>query len=222
MIVGIIIAMSEELKPYEKHIKSIDIHYGKQFHKGKIGENEIVICLSGVGKVNAAFATAVMVDKYKPSLIINTGVSGGLGQKKPMDIVVADKVAQHDVDTSPLGDPKGFVSGVDRIYFETSKTYTQKIYKYLENASLGVMVCGDQFIADKKKASEIVKTFGAIACDMESGAIAQVAHMTDTELVLIRGIADSADDKAPVDFKKLVSEVSLKTYNAVKKVIERL
>ncbi|MFW5780565.1 MAG: 5'-methylthioadenosine/adenosylhomocysteine nucleosidase [Bacillota bacterium] len=222
MIIGIIIAMPEEMAPYKKHIEEIDTHYGREFHKGNIGDNKIVICLSGIGKVNAAFATTILVEKYKPELIISTGVSGGLGQKKPMDIVVAQNIVQHDVDTSPLGDPKGMVSTIKKIYFETSKSHTQKIYDSLENASLGTMACGDQFVAGKEKSQEIVNTFGAIACDMESGAIAQVAYITNTEFVVIRGISDSADELASMVFSELILKISLITYNAVKKVIEKL
>ncbi|HHT83785.1 MAG: 5'-methylthioadenosine/adenosylhomocysteine nucleosidase [Christensenellales bacterium] len=222
MTIGIIIAMQEEAKPYKKHILTDQEIYGKKFLIGKIADKDIVICLSGIGKVNAAFACALMVERFKPDLIINTGVSGGLGVTKAYDIVIADKAVQHDADTTALGDPKGMVSTVNKIYFDTSKKHNELIKAYLDNACVGTVACGDQFIADKRLASEIARQFNAIAVDMESAAVAQVAYITKTDLVIIRGISDGADEEAPVDFMSLIEQISQKIYEAVKKVIERL
>lgn len=221
-MIGIIIAMPQELAPYKKHITTSEKIFGKEFHYGKIGNKDIVICLSGIGKVNAAFATTLIIDKFKPELVINTGVSGGLGRLKPYDMVIADKVVQHDVDTTALGDPKGKVSTVDKIFFETSKKHNELTKKYLHNAYVGTVACGDQFIADKELCKQITNDFDAIACDMESGAVAQIAYITQTDVVIIRGISDGADEDAPVDFLTMVNEISQKTYKAIKEVIEKL
>lgn len=221
-MIGIIIAMPQELKPYSSHIKRVDTFFGKEFHFGKIGEQKIVICLSGIGKVNAAFATTLIIEKFKPKLIINTGVSGGLGRLKPLDLVIADKVVQHDVDTTPLGDPKGMVSTINKIYFQTSENFNNEMLKYLNNAHVGTLACGDQFIADKELSQKIVDNFDAIACDMESGAVAQVAYLAGTNYVIIRGISDGADEGAAMDFLQMVNEMSKNIYNAVKTFIEKL
>lgn len=221
-MIGLIIAMPQELEPYMRHITETQNIYGKDFYLGKISDKDIVICLSGIGKVNAAFATTLMVEKYKPNLIINTGVSGGLGRLKPYDIVVAQKVVQHDVDTTALGDPKGKVSSVNKVFFQTSEKINEIAVKYINNARKGILACGDQFIADKNKIKQIVDDFDAIACDMESGAIAQIADISGTDVVIIRGISDGADEDAPIDFLALVNQISKKIYIAVKTVIEKL
>ena len=193
----------------------------QKFLIGKIADKDIVICLSGIGKVNAAFACALMVERFKPDLIINTGVSGGLGVTKAYDIVIADKAVQHDADTTALGDPKGMVAPLIR-YILILQKHNELIKAYLDNACVGTVACGDQFIADKRLASEIARQFNAIAVDMESAAVAQVAYITKTDLVIIRGISDGADEEAPVDFMSLIEQISQKIYEAVKKVIERL
>lgn len=221
-MIGIIIAMQQELEPYKKHIIEQQQIYGKVFYLAQIAENKIVICQSGIGKVNAAFATTLMIERYTPSVIINTGVSGGLGLLKPHDIVMAEKVVQHDVDTSALGNPKGMVSTINKIYFETSEKINSIMSKYVEDAKWGIIACGDQFIADKNLINQIVGEFNAIACDMESGAVAQVAHIAGVELAIIRAISDNADEKAPIDFQEMLKVVSYRLYQTVKKVIENL
>lgn len=221
-MIGIIIAMPQELEPYKKNIEFSEKHYGKEFYFGKIGQKNIIICLSGIGKVNAAFATTLMIQFYKPELIISTGVSGGLGKTKPFDIIVATKVVQHDVDTTALGDAKGMVSTLNKIYFETSPKYSEAYLKEIKEVKTGIIACGDQFIADKRRTEEIVKDFSAIACDMESGAIAQVAFITSTDLVILRGITDDANNKAVTDFYERLHQISAILYNTVSSVIEKL
>ena len=97
-------------------IEKTEEQIGMTFVKGKLCGKDAVVVRSGIGKVNAAMCAQTMILRYHPRLIINTGVAGGMGKGiKISDIVVADSVVQHDMDTSDLGDPKGFISGIDRI-----------------------------------------------------------------------------------------------------------
>lgn len=221
-MIGIIIAMPQELAPYKPHITALKRHCGKEFHEGIIGGKEAVICLSGIGKVNAAFAATLMIQLYKPSLLISTGLSGGLGKTRQFDIVLAEKLVQHDVDTTALGDPIGMVSTVNKVFFETDSGLLARFKKNLPNAKVGTIASGDRFVADKELSENIAGLFGAIACDMESGAVAQVAYLTDTPLAVVRGISDSADGEAAADFLTVTEKISAEAYKAVASVIEKL
>ncbi len=221
-MIGIIIAMPQELEPYSKHITGEQQIHNKMFYVGQVGDKKIVICQSGIGKVSAAFATTLMIERFNPRAIISTGVSGGGEGLEPFDIVVADSVVQHDVDTSALGDPKGFVSTINKQYFTASKSINSLVLQCLQEIKRGIIACGDQFIADSARINQIKEEFNAIACDMESGAVAQVAYIAGVDWAVIRGITDKADDEAPKDFECMLKKVSKKLYNAVKKVIEKL
>lgn len=220
-MIGIIIAMPQELAPYKPHIKTTKRLMCKDFYEGAIGAQEIVICHSGIGKVNAAYAATLMVQLYKPTVLISTGLSGGLGILNQFDIVLAERLVQHDVDTTVLGDPKGMVSTVNKVYFETDSELLNKFSQTLPAAKIGTIASGDQFISDKKSSAAIAEQFGAIACDMESGAVAQVAHIAGVPLAVLRGISDSADGQAAVDFLTAAEKISIATYKAVQCVIEK-
>lgn len=206
-MVGIIIAMESELTPYLRFPYKTETFYGKKFFIIDVKGKETVIVLSGIGKVNATFATTLLIERYHPRLVISTGVSGGLGQSKIMSIVVAKSTCQHDCDTSALGDPIGLVSTVNKIYFDASEEYSRLFEREL-NAKSGVLACGDQFVADKTRAQFIVDTFGAVACDMESGAIGQTCFLTDVPYVAIRCISDGADEGADISFLSVVNKAS--------------
>ena len=95
---------------------------GVEYVTGKLGKNEIVTAVCGVGKVFAAVCAQTMILKFAPTLVINTGVAGGIASGLGIgDVVVAENVCQHDMDTSPIGDPVGLISGINKIYFETDK-----------------------------------------------------------------------------------------------------
>ena len=221
-MIGIIIAMQQELLPYKDSIKSKKEIYGKEFYLCEIGGKEIVIVLSGIGKINAAFSATILIEKFGVDLLISTGVSGGLGVSKLLDIIVAENVVQHDVDTTALGDPKGKISTINKIFFDTSKKYSNILKDNIKGSKFGTIACGDQFISNKKKAKEIIENFGAIACDMESGAIAQIAYIMGIDFVIVRGISDSADENASINFNEIIGKVSLITYNALSKAIIKL
>ncbi|MCR4661559.1 MAG: 5'-methylthioadenosine/adenosylhomocysteine nucleosidase [Clostridia bacterium] len=222
--IGIIIAMDKELKLYLERNKTKKISYkGKDFYSLKINKKKCIICLSGIGKVNAAYATTLLIEKFKVKKIISTGISGGLGVSKILDIVISSSCVQHDVDTTQLGDPLGFVSTVRKVYFEADEELIKEISdeckKQNINVNVGIMACGEQFVASKERIDFIRSTFNACSCDMESGAIAQVAYIANIPFVAIRCISDNADEDASISFIQMVDIASEKIYNIVSRVI---
>lgn len=220
-VIGIVIAMESELRPYLTEKTTEVVIGGKTFYKTVIGKREAVIVFSGIGKVNAAYACTLLCREFSPEFIVTTGLSGGLGRSNVLDTVVATATCQHDSDTTALGDPIGLVSTVNKIYFPADEKLTD-LFCRLTGAKKGVFACGDQFVADKEKARKIVDNFDAIACDMESGAIGQVAYLAGIPYVAVRIISDGANEGAPLSFSELTEKASVLLYDAVKKAIEAL
>ena len=219
--IGIVIAMESELRPYLTEKTTEVVIGGKTFYKTVIGKREAVIVFSGIGKVNAAYACTLLCREFSPEFIVTTGLSGGLGRSSVLETVVATATCQHDSDTTALGDPIGLVSTVNKIYFPADEKLTD-LFCRLTGAKKGVFACGDQFVADKEKARKIVDNFDAIACDMESGAIGQVAYLAGVPYVAVRIISDGANEGAPISFSELTEKASILLYDAVKKAIEAL
>ena len=175
------------------------------FYTGKIGEKTVAVAKCGIGKVFAALCAEIMILKYNPDLLVNTGVGGALASGITTgDIVIAGDLCQHDMDTSAIGDPKGLVSGINVIYFEADKRANEILLSTAKslglNARLGRIASGDKFIASKEDKTRIMTDFSADACEMEGCAIAQTAFVNGTPFAVVRAISDSADGEATMDY----------------------
>ena len=167
-----------------------------------------------------------MIISYSPDVIINTGVAGSLSDKlQVLDCAVADKCVQHDMDTSPLGDPVGMVSGVNRVYFETDVSYSDLFRECCRATGKEPVPCtiasGDAFIADTRRKKRIARLFGASVCDMESAAIAHVCYVNGTPCVISRCISDGADDGAMIDFPTMCGKAADISSSATLMFIEK-
>ena len=205
--IGIIGAMDIEVSTLSSMLedKKTESFCGVKFDTGIIFDKKIAIAKCGIGKVFAAIAATAMILKYSPRLIVNTGVGGALSKGlNPTDIVIAERLVQHDMDTSPLGDPKGLVSGINKIYFDADKRANEILISAAKrlglNASIGTVASGDRFIAEKADKCRIVDDFSADVCEMEGAAIAQVAYVNDTAFAVARAISDSADESSGMDY----------------------
>ena len=205
--IGIIGAMSSEVEIIlaglaDKNCESIS---GIDFYIGRLGEKTVAVAKCGVGKVFAATCAQTMIIRYSPKLLINTGVGGAIASGiSTGDVVIADSLVQHDMDTSAIGDPVGLVSGINKIYFEADERAAKILLSTAEKlgytARLGRKATGDIFVASKEDKKRISELFSASACEMEGGAIAQVAFVNETPFAVIRAISDNADGEATMDF----------------------
>ena len=205
--IGIIGALSDEVREIISRLenRTTETVGNVEYNVGTIGAKSVVVAQCGVGKVAAAICAEAMIIKYAPSLLVNSGVGGALDKTlKPLDIVFADKLVQHDMDTSPLGDPVGLISGINRIYFETDERAREVLKESAEtlgvNYLIGTVATGDKFISDKADKDRLVELFGATACEMEGGAIAHTAFVNGTPFMVVRAISDSADGEACMDY----------------------
>ncbi len=205
--IGIICAMETEAKNLlsafcEKKEEKI----GKMtFFTGKIGEKEVVLSVCGIGKVFAAMCAQTMILTFSPDCIINSGVAGSLSETlEILDIAVAEDLVQHDMDTSPLGDPVGLISGINIVSIPADENLRDEILSAARALSVtavpGRIASGDQFIAKKEQKEKIIGAFSPIACEMEGAAIAQVAYVNRVPFACIRAISDSFSGKNEMDY----------------------
>ena len=205
--IGIIGALNDEVREIIGRLenKVTETVGGIEFNLGELYGKKIVIARCGVGKVFAAICAEAMIIKYSPKLIVNSGVGGALDKSlRPLDIVFADKLVQHDMDTSPIGDPVGLISGINQVYFETdarARMILEESAREMDiNYLVGTVATGDKFISEKVDKDRIVSLFGASACEMEGGAIAHTAYVNQIPFMVVRAISDSADGDACMDY----------------------
>ena len=205
---GIIAAMSIEMEllTAEMENKETKTVSGITFTKGTLLGKDVVCAVCGVGKVFAAMCAQTMIMLYHPDCIINTGVAGSLSNDLNIgDIAISKFVVQHDMDTSPLGDPIGMISGINIVNIPADeKLYTdvKKAAEEIEHIQvvLGTIASGDCFVngADKKKF--IKDNFDAVSCEMEGAAIGHVCYVNETPFCVVRSISDKADGSSHMDF----------------------
>lgn len=180
------------------------------FVYGTLRGKKVVCAKCGIGKVFAAMCAQTMILKYAPDCIINSGVAGTLSPRLSIgQIALAEQVVQHDMDTSPLGDPVGLISGINVIYIPADPAVTSSLAAAVSSLGVpylrGTVASGDQFIcrtADKERIRADFETPGkpVIACEMEGAAIGQVCYVSGTPYGILRAISDGGDEQAFADY----------------------
>lgn len=212
MKIGLIGAMTVEVEALKEKTenKRISVISGVEYVEGTLCGKDVVLAVAGVGKVNAGICAQTMILKFSPDVIINTGVAGGIGkQVRILDVVVATSVAQHDMDTSPLGDPVGFITGINKVTMDCDADTCDRLCAATEACGVtpirGMIVSGDQFIGSKEQIDKIQKSFDAMAVEMEGGAIGQVCTMNGgVPFAVVRAISDGGDDEANMNYPQFV------------------
>ncbi len=192
MRIGIIVAMGKELDlllPLLNNSEESKMG-GFEFHRGRMGRHDVMVMQCGIGKVNAAMGTLMLVNHFDPDFVINSGVAGGADSSvSVMDVVAGARVAYHDVWCGPENE-LGQVQGLP-LYFEGSQRLLDLVPEH-EGTHKGLICSGDQFIDTMEAVNRIKGNFpDALAVDMESGAIAQVCHMNKVPFLALRVISDS-------------------------------
>ena len=224
-MIGIIGAMEIEIEGLRAKLEDAQSETvsGIRFDWGTINGTPCTLAVCGPGKVNAAVCAQTMILRFHPQLVINSGVAGGIGPDVHIkDVVIATAVVQHDMDTSPLGDPVGLISGLNIIEIPADKTaaevLTRKAHEVYEgNVFHGIIATGDQFMADRSKIAAIAEQFHAMACEMEGGAIGQVCYRNGVPFGILRCISDDITENEFMDylkFRKIAAEKSIAVIKA--------
>lgn len=196
-MIGIIGAMEEEVAALkdlmmieeEKHIHQI------KFYIGKISNKDVVLMQGGIGKVNAAYATTILMEHYPIEFLINIGSAGGLSLEEEVgDVVIASEVSHHDFDCTVFGRAYGEVPDMP-VAFKASQTHMEIVANCLKdlgiNYHIGLIVSGDQFISQQSQVDSIKEHFpSAIAAEMEAASVAQIAYLYNTPFVILRSLSD--------------------------------
>lgn len=229
-MLGIIGAMEIEINGLKEKMTDVRTRTisGIPFSTGKLFGVECVAAVCGIGKVNAAMCAQTMILTFQPDYVLNTGVAGGMGKGIRIgDLVVASDVVQHDMDTSAVGDPKGFLSGIDLVHIPCSQRLVDQVLAAADGMEdtqvhTGTIVTGDQFINDRDTLNRLMTEFGGIACEMEGGSIGQVCCANGVAFAVVRAISDNANDDSHIDYPQFVGIAAKKSIQLVSRLAQAL
>ncbi|GAB3795164.1 5'-methylthioadenosine/S-adenosylhomocysteine nucleosidase [Virgibacillus kimchii] len=215
MTIGIIGAMDEEVAILLDNMTEREEHTVANclFVKGRIHGKKVVLLKSGIGKVNAAMATTIMHERFKPAQVINTGSAGGFHDDLEIgDIVISTDVVHHDVDATAFDYEYGQVPGMPLSYQADSKLVDKVMYA-LDKLELpykkGLIATGDSFMDDEHRVRFVKEKFnGLIAAEMEASAIAQVCYQYGIPFVIIRALSDIAGKRSSVSFDAFLEKAA--------------
>lgn len=228
--IGIIVAMQEELEEILKIMEETNKKeiYDITYIEGKVGENNIIITLSGIGKVNAARTTQILIDNLNVECIINVGSAGALNPILNIgDIVIGNKLIQHDFDITAFNHKKGYITGVGD-YIECNEELVkqfEKITNNIENKEYktitGIIASGDIFCTEINMKNKIHSKFNAECVEMEGAAIAQVAYLCNIPFIVIRSISDSPNGNNAIVFDEFIKLASARCAKILKEFFKK-
>lgn len=225
---GIIGAMDEEIALYLEAMEQTvaTVKAGVTYYTGKMEGKEVVLCKSGVGKVNAAVTTQILIDQFQVERVIFTGVAGAVHPELNIgDIVVSTDCLQHDIDVTPLGFAPGQIPFTEQWIWEADKELMQQAIEAGKELEAGVQVVsgrilsGDQFVASREKVQWLYEQFGAHCTEMEGAAVGQVCAMNGVPFVVVRSMSDKADGSAHVNFVEFTKLASQRSYAIVRNML---
>ncbi|MGW9856581.1 adenosylhomocysteine nucleosidase [Staphylococcus hominis] len=228
-MIGIIGAMEEEvaiLKNKLINLNEIVVAHVK-FYRGQINNKEVVLTQSGIGKVNAAISTTLLIEKFNPTLIINTGSAGALDESLSVgDILISNNVMYHDVNATAFGYEIGQIPQMPA-QFEASKQLLQLTEKVVKQqnltAKIGQIVSGDSFIGSSEQRLNIKRQFSnAMAVEMEATAIAQTCYQFNLPFIVTRAVSDLANGEAEISFEEFLGKAAQSSSNIVEQLVKEI
>lgn len=223
---GIIGAMDEEIEFIKSEMdnkQEFEIA-NSLFIEGTINDNLVVLVKSGIGKVNAAMTTTILIERFQPSHIINTGSAGGFDNSLEVgDVVVGKELVYHDVDVTAFNYEFGQVPQLPPT-FKSDDELIEKAISILDelkiNYQSGLIATGDSFMSDVERVKQVKEIFPQmLAAEMEGTAIAQVCHQYAIPFIVIRSISDIAGKDAEISFKEFLQLASKNAANIIMKMI---
>lgn len=208
---GIICAMPEEIKELKQELtdENVNVIGGKKYYAGEISGQSVVLCESGIGKVEAGITTEHLITDCGADVVINSGSAGGIGQGLHVgDVVISTATAYHDVDATAFDYQYGQLPGKEA-RFTASKKWGDALAEAGQKAGLtikrGLIVSGDQFIASQSAINQILAHFpDALSSEMEGAAVGQVATDHHVPYVVVRAMSDTGDEDAGVSFDDFI------------------
>lgn len=207
--IGIIGAMEIEVEALKAQMENVTLKKkaSMEFHHGLLNGKDVVVVRSGIGKVNAAVCTQILVDDFQVDAVINTGIAGSLKNEINIgDIVVSTDTLQHDMDAREFGYSRGQIPQMEVFSFVANEELREKAVKICKEVNPdisvfeGRIVSGDQFVASADVKEDLIREFSGFCTEMEGAAIAQAAYLNNVPFVILRAISDKADNSATMDY----------------------
>ena len=217
--IGIIGAMEVEVKELKEQMQIMRqlTKAGMEFCEGILEGQDVVVVRSGVGKVNAAVCTQILIDVFDVKAVINTGIAGSLKAEINIgDLVISSDLVHHDMDAVSFGYPKA-----DKALADLAEKVCEEVNPEIQ-VFHGRVVSGDQFIADKETKENISTLFAGYCTEMEGAAIAQTAHLNEVPFVVLRAISDKADDSASMDYPTFEKQAVAHSVRLVRGMMKNL
>ena len=221
-------AMQEEIEPLLARFKDVNVveYANNKFYEVSYNGLEIVIAYSKIGKVFASLTASTMIEKFGCDTLLFSGVAGGINPKLQIgDLIIADKLCQHDLDITAFGHPHGFVPG-GKVFVETTKELRDVAIKVANENNLkvieGTIATGDQFVHSNERKQFIENTFNADALEMEGASVAVVCDALNVPFFILRAISDTADMDAGFDFDEFLKSSAKNSADYLIKIVKEL
>jgi adenosylhomocysteine/aminodeoxyfutalosine nucleosidase len=226
--IAIMGAMEEEIQPLLKYFSDINIiqYANNTYYEVKYNNLNIVIAYSKIGKVFSSLTATILIEKFKCNILLFSGVAGGINPKLAIgDLIVANKLCQHDLDITAFGHPHGYVPGGD-IFISTDEKLKNIALDVAKSENIkiieGIIATGDQFVANKEDKKFIENTFKADALEMEGASVAVVCDALNVPYLILRAISDTADMDAEFNFDEFLVSSAKNSANFLIKIIDKL
>ena len=221
-------AMEEEIEPLLAYFDKVNVveYANNKYYEVSYNGLEIVIAYSKIGKVFASLTASTMIEKFGCDTLLFSGVAGGINSKlKIGDLIIADKLCQHDLDITAFGHPHGYVPG-GKVFVETSKELRDVAIKVAKENDLkvieGIIATGDQFVHSTQRKEFIENTFNADALEMEGASVAVVCDALNIPFFILRAISDTADMDAGFDFDEFLKSSAKNSADYLIKILKEL
>ena len=214
-MLGIIGAMEVEVATLKSAINNLEVtkKAGMEFCMGNIFGKDVVVVKSGIGKVNAAICTQILVDDFQVDGVINTGVAGSLNNDINIcDIVISTEALEHDMDVTPLGYEKSVIPDMETSVFKADKRLMEVAKKSAKEAELDVKIFEGKVVSGDQ--------FGGDCAEMEGASIAHAAYLNNIPFLVIRAISDKADGGAEMDYPTFEKKAAENSIELMYKIIK--
>ncbi|MDE7094994.1 MAG: 5'-methylthioadenosine/adenosylhomocysteine nucleosidase [Anaeroplasmataceae bacterium] len=226
-MIGIIAAMEEEASILREAIENQNTNQicGIRFFEGHIGSQEVVLCKSGVGKVNSAIATTILIEYYSCAFILNTGIAGGITGVETKDIVIARELSYSDVDTTQFGYAYGQVPGMPKTFMPNLEGII-KVKQILKRLGLNYkeakVYSADSFVSSLEQVSKVDISKPCIA-EMEGASVAQTCVRAGVDFIVLRFVSDIVGKTNQIaDYTAFESEMAKRSSTICLEIIKNL
>ncbi|WP_081256312.1 5'-methylthioadenosine/adenosylhomocysteine nucleosidase [Streptobacillus moniliformis] len=222
-MIGIIGAMHEEINVIKQEMENIEIEIvnGNTFYIGLLNNKKVILVGCGIGMVNAAIVTTLLINEFKVKKIYFSGVAGSTSNKlKIGDIVISTELQEYLFDITEFGYEMGIIPRMETSIFKPREILEDAMNKLKgEKIHFGKIVSGDKFVSNADEKIKIGENFKALCVDMESASVAHCSYLLGVDFLIIRSISDTLSDESTIEFDKFVNLAAENSKNILTKLI---